>query len=449
MANRRTGSGGRRMTAITSLVIASIALIAYLAPVDALVGLTFEATSPAVSTPTLPEPSTSIPVETAAPPPSGRSGQWSFGPAPSGLQAEGLVRWIAGRFVLFGPAGRVWSSLDGSSWTARPDLPGADEGTQVADVASVGSTYLAVGRAATGAPVWLSEDGLSWSRLPEVPALKDAAMLAVASGPEGLVAVGQVGERSVVWTSGDGRTWERLPDQKIFGQLMLAVAGGPFGYAITGAVARCEDLCAGDGPPIWTSPDGRRWQLVKASSVGPEAPGKATSIAVGANRIVAVGVAGVDGNRLMSSAVWVSADGQRWSRRLIGDAAPAYIATVSGGFIGVGHGIWGSTDGVAWSSLIGSDPYPGGFLHLDSVACRLGRCVATGMMDGGTTSGAVVWWGPAVGTSAASAPVTTQLSPGDSARPSPMLLIGLVVGILAVLALLVLAWSSRRRAGMR
>lgn len=159
-----------------------------------------------------------------------------------------------------GPAtkGAIWTSPDGSTWTAMAGLPEAE---QLTKVWTVGSVLYAVGGSQDGLVAWSSQDGTIWRSI----ASSDERWIDVADvagDAERLVAVGSDsdvdgGLMGIVYLSDDGATWERTPTQDAFRQAeMQRVLHTDLGFFALGTESgRPDDLPA----LIWHSPDGSTW----------------------------------------------------------------------------------------------------------------------------------------------------------------------------------------------
>ena len=240
----------------------------------------------------------------------------------------------------------------GDDWSRVPHNQSAFGGTDrkilALGLASAGEGLVAVGtdgelegNQSEGA-VWLSKDGLNWERVRSGLAGPYSQFLnAVASGPSGLVAVGAVGLGSpldldaAVWTSPDGTDWTRVPhDEDVFGgegespyggipnQFMNDVVSGGPGFVAVGQ----DDLA--EGAAVWTSPDGLQWSRVPADPdiFGPMAEAglrfdgmHGVAAAADGAPLVAVGADGTPAGQ--AAAVWVSLDGEAWTRVPHDDAA--------------------------------------------------------------------------------------------------------------------------------
>ena len=146
-----------------------------------------------------------------------------------------------------------------------------------AHLVPVGDTLLAVGRTpfGTGAPLlWSTKDGSTWTALDNSSwreALATNTLISVAGGPSGVVIVATEGNiccanpqgPPVIIHSSDGVTWDRLVLSSIFEDAyprdVTAYAGG---FAIVGRVGEqqvMDPIPAVGRPAAWTSADGVTW----------------------------------------------------------------------------------------------------------------------------------------------------------------------------------------------
>jgi len=262
--------------------------------------------------------------------PDGR--QWS--PAPGGVQVLGEEGKQAMSSVTFGDQGfvavgfdsaegdedaAVWTSVDGFTWSrvAHDEDAFGGGGDQVMNAVAFGNgLFVAVGQASMGdepgAAVWVSSDGLAWSRIVGTgtvfgDGVTPTEMNAVVVGDSGFVAVGRAekppGQGPAMWTSPDGLEWSRVPDDKLYyyhapmyGMYgMYGVAASEQGLVAVG-YGLC-DYCAvlREDSIVWETTDG-------------------------------------------ASIVWQTADGVSWASTL-GDIYAAMVAVTAGGpgFVAVGH----------------------------------------------------------------------------------------------------------------
>jgi len=305
------------------------------------------------------------------------------------------VAWSRGVLVAVGyddsdPAGaittRVWSSIDGSTWTVVPKttIP-AD--TRLTRVLGTPAGFLASGIEVADdgierGVVRRSDDGAAWVRAVD-PAAFDARLFAIFGIGDELVAIGEKRgdylriNPPVLWRSGDGSRWESIPlADDAFGRdvasLAAIVAGGP-GYIAVGTVI--DTLSPQDPtatqvwPPtdgaIWTSPDLRIWTRVEPAR---ELFGGEDNQAI--SSVVAIGGGYVAfGSASTAAGAWTSADGQRWERIELPEAAMGTIddaIVMNGEVIGVGGGdggpaIWrgiGTADSASSPAAVAGIDYP-------------------------------------------------------------------------------------------
>jgi hypothetical protein len=294
------------------------------------------------------------------------------GPLPESASVTGLVRaanvvtatttaphkFAAGQIVRVGPGGAIGglaavglgaaTSPDGASWTART-IPA---GTYYAG-AWTGSVYAAVGASVAAT----SPDGVTWT----ARAIPAGTYRAVVWTGSKLVAVGT----NVCATSPDGTTWtaRAIP------------AGGYRGVSWNGSV-----LAAVGANDAATSPDGVTWTT--RSVPGSNLKGLAWS----GSQFVAVGF-----NEAVTSAdgvTWTAASvppgfGDMWSIATNGSILVAVGDTGSGG-----PRVATSPEGSVWSnvdvSALGTGP-------LLAVALQGTLFVATGVLDGATSSNGTAW----------------------------------------------------------
>ena len=229
----------------------------------------------------------------------------------------------------------VWVSSDGNAWdrVAHDDLVFGGPGDQIVrDLTAGGPGLVAIGFDTSGddwdAVVWTSADGLAWTRVPDTNDVFGGPGMQVAHGmvasERGIVAVGvetdEEGDQDVaVWTSPDGLTWMRVPhDEDVFGgegnQAAHAVTHGDFGFVAAGYDAELAGGGADFDAAMWVSPDGERWSRVphdEATFGGPDWQGTDTVIAGGPG-LVALGWSEDDGP--YDVVVWSSVDGAEWAR---------------------------------------------------------------------------------------------------------------------------------------
>lgn len=279
----------------------------------------------------------------------------------NGVTTDGSVLVAAGYEYLplaapdVSPVAAFWRSKDGVAWeradTRRDFVIGLekdDEGwrTGLGDVTAGGPGFVAVGATRDdGATVWTSTDGLDWRRS---AALGDAAIGGVTAGGPGLVAVGSTGgpqSDGRIWTSADGLAWagvDTLPEGEV------------------GGVTSARDVLFGFGwgPTLWRSTDGLAWESVPDQpslrrTLNDEGIGAVVGMPWG---FVAVGSMTCPASTRQCPAAWTSADGLRWERTLMPEAAsPAPIAVAVSGdrILAIAPTGDGSEAQSSWSSWVG------------------------------------------------------------------------------------------------
>jgi hypothetical protein len=189
--------------------------------------------------------------------------------------------------------------------------------------------------------------------------------------------------RALVWTSEDGREWDLVPGGPVFALGMpVAVAATKTDVVAVGTVNR-EGSVPGEvdrAPAVWTSRDARSWARVE------HAPPFVDVAAVASGF---VGVAQVDAG----PEVWASSDGRAWHR--IADAAalgPGQAGRIEATELGLvivgrspefaGPAIWRSPDGLRWTRAADALEATGLF-GVEGVAAIEGRLVAIASSDDG------------------------------------------------------------------
>jgi len=307
----------------------------------------------------------------------------------------GGVAFGGGRFVAVGGGQALFTTPDGSNWTAG-DYRG--EASDFHAVAYVNGSFLAAG--SQGVTAW-SVDGRQWT--PGTDA--DATLAAAAPTPLGDAAVGgtdgtlEVGRPSQSWHPVRVHCW---PTSAAF--YGLASGGGQFvavgaaGIYVNDPVAK-SDACGapaavlrsvafgdgrfvavGDGGTILATSPGtsaRNW-----SRGASPATTDLASVTWGDGGFVAVGAQGT---------VLTSRDGLTWSA--VPFPRPESLSAVAFGnglYVAVGgHGVTASSaDGAAWTVHSGW----AGATVLRGVACTPGRFVAVGDGLVVTSPDASAWW---------------------------------------------------------
>jgi hypothetical protein len=241
----------------------------------------------------------------------------------------------------------MWTSEDGVSWNQLPPDPAfGSTCSQTTELPCAAAGWISAiapggpGVVAVGSPMgaWYSSDGSTWARasVPPVPpevstgdnGYTPAIDLDDVAGYRGrLVAMGSAGLRNdpngnhpvvVVWTSRDGRSWTDVPTPAgVFppGSRIFHLAAGPDGFVAIGDITTGEVSTQA----IWSSPDGRDWQLQRLASDGVVL----SSVAAGDGGFVAVGatmacydVAALRRRDCASreAVVMTSVDGETWVR---------------------------------------------------------------------------------------------------------------------------------------
>ncbi|HSG79504.1 MAG TPA: hypothetical protein VLD62_07995, partial [Acidimicrobiia bacterium] len=307
----------------------------------------------------------------------------------------------------------VWTSTDGVTWTrvesdsfaGVANEVGNDEDQFMTDVVAVPAGIVAVGADGAvsmfvssnpplpngNAAVWVSADGTTWARTSETTLESDGyqVMQGVAAGPGGLVAVGSTVTdpgagglgRAAAWTSDDGLTWTPVPDADLPQPPPPDEPGIPASAGMTDVVWWSDRFVAVGAtlpewgfsdyskPAIWTSPDGRSWDLVHVGDRG-----WIDTLATTRNGVLALGNRWGDAPTPLA---WISVDGSTWQRvdtALFETVDPddahwaTFVTATSEGYLAIGHTagsrasnyyslaaphkatpeIWGSTDGVTW-----------------------------------------------------------------------------------------------------
>lgn len=319
------------------------------------------------------------------------------------------------------PATPVWTSGEGSRWTALPFNTSATfwPGMLVLGVAARDADLVAVTETvqycAGPCPLvfelpvvsWTSTDGRRWTphMLPQgwLASPEGRAPL-VAEGPAGLV-VASGGPSARLATSADGAAWHLLPADRFPARFALDdLRGTATGYVAVGRWTTPDG--GGDAAALW-SRDGRTWPaspvLLSAPSAATDGPRSVLmSLAVGRDGIIAIG-----GDVLRPGGVtwWWSRDGRRWTT--LPDFPPLgptpCIDVGCGGqpdgtLVADGRGMlalrggadtsaWISTDGLAWRQLTMTGDLPGAQATLAS------------LLPGGVllSDGATTWLGEAQG----------------------------------------------------
>jgi hypothetical protein len=228
-----------------------------------------------------------------------------------------------------GAAAAVWTSVDGLTWTRVPhdrEIFGSPTalGFGMTSVTAGGPGLVAVGiwpeAPRISAKVWTSVDGLTWTRVPDDEAGFDGGQnpVSVTAGGPGLVAVG--GDDSYagagVFTSVDGFHWVQVPDDEAIFSATYGSDSAPdsrvyqpppegAGLAMNDVIAVGDGLVAVGGPTynyrgprdgdlgaaVWTSPDGITWSRVPHDTAvfGGTGENSIWSVTTAGSNLVAVG----------------------------------------------------------------------------------------------------------------------------------------------------------------
>jgi hypothetical protein len=264
------------------------------------------------------------------------------------IPSDSLFAVVAGGpgFVAAGQQD-VWTSADGSHWSALPDddrTSGTLAGAFVDTLTVAHGRLFAGGSDAYGHPrVWASSDGIHWNGTSLAQAGQPTARVrSIAAGPGGLVAVG--GEYSdntppMLWHSPDGAHWQ-LVDLAAQGALagddrdFDRIAASPTGYVALLGVPLAYDTY-GTPSRMLVSADGLRWTRVAPGAgpapplngghlvnTGPEfaSPGVVTSLTLDRKRLLAAGLQAIPPTgslepveHWVTPVLWESVDGTRWT----------------------------------------------------------------------------------------------------------------------------------------
>ncbi len=210
----------------------------------------------------------------------------------------------------------VWLTSNGA-WSRHEDdgrwTPNSTSGGMMAvtrslsGLVSVGATFAP--ETGTRAAVWTSVDGTSWTAI-ESPAFgggSSVVMLDVAAAGPGIVAVGlddAAGDNdAAVWTSVDGSMWTRAGDTVLEGpghQVIESVASLGSGLIAVGH----ETLGDETDPAVWVSSDGATWERILDAAFLDEGQQSMHGVVVTESLVVAVGFESVDGS--WAPAVWIA-----------------------------------------------------------------------------------------------------------------------------------------------
>jgi hypothetical protein len=268
--------------------------------------------------------------------------------------------------------GLVWSSADGSSWSAAGPA-GTFDDVEMLDVTSAPGGFVALGVGALGAaaerphPVFFaSPDGETWERLADVPGSDGAYPMAITGGAKGVVAVGSDADgRTVVWRSADGQVFDHV------------VIDDPSIPALTDPQAMGDAYVAlgsEDRPPVLLrSGDARVWT---DSPIDPAPDAIASRLAAGEWGYVVQGLLNppcdlTDPTCVQQPVGWGSEDGRTWARlpdqdTPIGNGASIVVDAGEHGVVAIdGASAWASPNGWGWLPL--PEPGDGSMAVFDAV----------------------------------------------------------------------------------
>lgn len=236
---------------------------------------------------------------------------------------------------------RIWSSVDGSSWT-EIDSPTwralwTSDLVELRAVAAGPAGVVAIGsdRDSGAAIVAHSTDGRVWERV-TLPTQEQAIVRDVVSYPGGFVIGGRDGRpdgeaspqhpaivpgigRPAAWVSSDGVTWAAasVDGTAVQGGLVDQILVGADGLFAIGIDAPADDYT---GAPItgWASSDGTDWRPI--GTLGEDMPPMALFASDG-SRIVALGLRPMGAD--MEPTAWVSIDGTDWSALAVSGSGPS------------------------------------------------------------------------------------------------------------------------------
>lgn len=228
---------------------------------------------------------------------------------------------------------------------------------------------------------WVSSDGLSWQRGQplDVGGVTDSAVIRdMFEGPAGLLAVGKgayidsdiqgdwVDAVVGLWTSKDGKAWRRVDFASAFGAPALrGVAASSRGYVSW----NLSDQPRTNAPAIWLSADGAKWTPV-AIRKGDLVGAHVGHVYILPNGYLLAGWSGEPvGSELDTTpAVWFSPDGLTWRETPLAGAIAvstmeAFLVTNSPGRYVVRVGTWACgceppSDDQAWISIDGINWQP-------------------------------------------------------------------------------------------
>ncbi|HEY5629191.1 MAG TPA: hypothetical protein VIR16_06740 [Candidatus Limnocylindrales bacterium] len=206
----------------------------------------------------------------------------------------------------------------------------------------------------TPTPTPAPQVGLSWQRVtdPDIMMGPYGSMYGVIAGGPGAIAWGEVyatGPR--IWFTTNGRDWTKAsveaptdfdPDQKAPGAVLDLTRGGP-GFVAVGVYSRAQVVKTDTGSTIdrsqnaiiWTSTDGKTWQMVPNGPVFHDA--NMGNVIAWKGGLLAFGCAGC-GMEAGPTVVWSSTDGRSWTK--FSPTLPAGSAVI-GNVTATADALWG------------------------------------------------------------------------------------------------------------
>jgi hypothetical protein len=216
----------------------------------------------------------------------------------------------------------AWTSRDGAAWSSHavPTLGTSGVAERMTTVIAAPDGYLAGGSVGPETldrhvRFWRSPDGATWTTVADdQTAFENAEVQSIVWTGSGFVAVGLLGTAvqpigSVAWTSADGDHWMRIDSPDLATGRVAAITLAPDG----GLTAVGSDLDRHEAR-VWTSSDGRAWNLVPGEPTRQHSGGfvRMTDVVAFEGALIAVG----DDRDLQypAMAVWRSTDRTHWAR---------------------------------------------------------------------------------------------------------------------------------------
>ncbi len=263
------------------------------------------------------------------------------------------------------------------------------------------------------------------------------------------------GATPIVFTSPDGRDWTRtdLPEATR-DTLVYDVVYGPSGFVAVGfAGERCTNGCANGNGVAWVSADGTNWELIEPGAFTGPNEVQPNSIRVIDDIYVAVGYDQGDGIDQVAK-VWSSPDGRQWELTAVLDdpdwplKPPGPILVWDGGYVVTAPvavcaepilnsdygwvyplsyrqaGAWTSPDGTRWTPLdLGAEglitPFDDAVCEPDELPQPEETAAAYGQMS--TRAGRLFWEGGVADTLLERNADTGKWGPTDATEPQAIL----------------------------